>query len=346
MDFRNPAISDICNIFWYFFNILNRCPSTIEGYRTAIADTLVNSKLNISTNVDIARLIASFYRDKPKSSRPIPKWNLSIVLHRLTQPPFEPLEDAATKFLTWKTIFLLALASGKRRSEIHAWTLDGLLCLGVWEQVQLSPSPSFLAKNQLAKEGPQAISPVVIPALKRNQDSQDTDTLLCPVRALRCYLDQTKDSRGGRQLLFISFKMGHIKDFQCSTVSSCIKNTIKFCYSKVDNADMDLLGVKAHDVRGFAASKAFYGGVSMDQIKQACHWKSHNTFTRFYLKDLTGQDQKEGSFHLGAFVAAAQVMPPPKQTPGTKERGALIREPHRRGVSESSDTVEQAFSPI
>ena len=263
-DFRNPSISDISNFFWYLFNVLNRCPSTIEGYRTAIADTLGNLKLNISINVDIARLITSFYRDKPKSSRPIPKWNLSIVLHRLAQPPFEALEDATLKFLTWKTVFLLALASGKRRSEIHAWTLGGLLCLGDWEQ--LSPSPSFLAKNQLAKEGPQAISPVVIPALKRNQDPQDTDTLLCPVRALRCYLDRTKDSRGGRQLLFISFKMIHIKDIQCSTISSWLKNTIKFCYSKVENEDMDLLGVKAHDVRAFAASKTFYGGVSMDQI--------------------------------------------------------------------------------
>ena len=141
VDFRNPSISDICNFFWYLFNVLNRCPSTIEGYRTAIADTLGNTKQNISNNVDIARLIASFYRDKPKSSRNIPKWNLSIILHTLSQPPFEPQEQADLKFLTWKVVFLLALASGKRRSEIHTWTLDGLLCLGDWEQVQLVPSP-------------------------------------------------------------------------------------------------------------------------------------------------------------------------------------------------------------
>ena len=103
---------------------------------------------------------------------------------------------------------------------------------------------------------------MVIPALKRNQDPQNTDTLLCPVRALRCYLDRTKDSRGGRQLLFISFKMGHIKDIQCSTISSWIKNTIKFCYSKVENADMDLLGY----IRAFAASKAFYGGCQWTKL--------------------------------------------------------------------------------
>ena len=169
VDFRNPSIGDICNFFWYLFNDLNRCPSTIEGYRTAIADTLGNSRLNISTNSKIARLIASFFRDKPKSSRCIPKWNLSLVLQRLQ-------EEAALKFLTWKTVFLLALASGKRCSEIHAWTLDGLLCVGDWDQIQLSPS--FIAKNQLAKEELQSISPVVMPALKCSQDSQDMDILL------------------------------------------------------------------------------------------------------------------------------------------------------------------------
>ena len=83
---------------------------------------------------------------------------------------------------------------------------------------------------------------------------------------------------------------------------------------------MDFTGVKAHDVRAFAASKAFYGGVSMDQIMQACHWKSHNTFTQFYLKDLAGKDQREGSYHLGAFVAAQQVVPP-SSTFRDKKRG-------------------------
>ena len=229
---------------------------------------------------------ASFHRDKPKSSRSIPKWNLPLVSQRLTQPPFEPQEEAALKFLTWKTVFLLALASGKRWSEIHAWTLDGLLCLGDWDQIQLSPSPSFIAKNQLVKEGLQSISLVVIPALKCSQDSPDTDVLLCPVRALQCYLDRTKDSRGGRQLLFISYKLGHSKDIQCSTISSWIKNT------KILLHQGRQCRHGPYDVSG---------GISMDQIMQACHWKSHNTFTRFYLRDLAGHDQSAGSFHLGAF---------------------------------------------
>ena len=37
--------------------------------------------------------------------------------------------------------------------------------LGQWEKVALFPSPDFIAKNQLAREGSQSVSPVTIPAL-------------------------------------------------------------------------------------------------------------------------------------------------------------------------------------
>ena len=151
LDFRNHSIGDICNFFWYLFHDLNICPSTIEGYRTAIEDTLGNSKLHISSNTDIPRLIASFYRDKPKVSRSLQKWNVSLVLQKLTQHPFKPNEEYTLKPLTWKTVFLLALAPSKRPSKIHAWTYDRTLSLGNWEQVQLTPSPSFIAMNQLAR---------------------------------------------------------------------------------------------------------------------------------------------------------------------------------------------------
>ena len=54
-----------------------------------------------------------------------------------------------------------------------------------WSKVSLYPSPSFLYKNQLAKEGPDSVPPVVIPALTPNLDkSLKADGSLCPVRAL------------------------------------------------------------------------------------------------------------------------------------------------------------------
>ena len=45
---------------------------------------------------------------------------------------------------------------------------------------------------------------------------------------------------------------------------------------------------------------------------QAGHWKAHNTFTSFYLKDLTRSDNNN-NMYLGAVVAAQQVLDPSPQ---------------------------------
>ena len=220
----------------------------------------------------------------------LPKWNLSVVLNELTKAPFEPMKDTDLKHLTLKTAFLLVLASGKRHSEIHACVANKVSNLGQWEKVALFPSSDFIAKNQLAREDSQSVSPVTIPALTTIVDRQfKEDRTLCLVRALRYYLDRTKDLRGSRSLFFISFKKGHTSDIRPATLCSWLKQTILLCYKQVDQQALDLVQVKVHDIRAFAASKAFYGGVSVEQIMQVCHWKAHNTLTNFYLKDLLGQ---------------------------------------------------------
>ena len=73
------------------------------------------------------------------------------------------------------------------------------------------------------------------------------------------------------------------------------------CYELSDQEAHTLHQVKAHDVRACAASKAFQPGVSLEQILSACHWKSHNTFTQFYLKDVAWADSE--LYHLGPVVA-------------------------------------------
>ena len=108
------------SFFMHLYQDLNRCPSTIDGYRTAIVGTLGPAGRHIAQNSDLHWLLSSFHRDQ-KSSRNLPKWNLSVVLNELTKVPFEPMKDTDLKHLTLKTAFLLALASGKCRSEIHAW---------------------------------------------------------------------------------------------------------------------------------------------------------------------------------------------------------------------------------
>ena len=74
------------------------------------------------------------------------------------------------------------------------------------------------------------------------------------MRALRYYLDQTKDLRGSRSLLFISVKKRHSSDIRPATLSSWLKQTFLPCYKQADQQALDLVQVKAHDIRAVIAS--------------------------------------------------------------------------------------------
>ena len=334
VDFSTPSVIQVSDFIMYLYQDLDRCPLTIDGYRTAIVDTLGPAGHHISQCSDLNRLLSTFHRDCPKSSRNLPKWNLSVVLNELTEAPFEPMKDTDLKHLTLKTVFLLALASGKRLSEIHAWVANKVSNLGQWEYVALFPSSDFIAKNKLAREGSQSVSLVTISALTIIVDIQfKEDRTLCPVRALRYYLDRTKDLRRSRSLLFISFKKGYSSDIRPATLSSWLKQTILLYYKQADQQALDLVQVKVHDIRAFAASKIFYSGVSVDQIMQACHWKAHNTFTNFYLKDLTWSDN-DNNMYLGQVEASQQVLDLPPQTsyPRKEKKGGTTATTKSSGV--------------
>ena len=145
VDFSTPSVKQVSDFFMYLYQDLNRRPSTIDGYRTAIVHTLSPTGLHISQRSDLNMLLSSFHRDCPKSSRNLPKWNLSVVLNELIKAPFQPMKDTDFKHLSLKTTFLLALASGKRQSEIHAWVANKVSNLGQWEKDPLFPSSNFIA---------------------------------------------------------------------------------------------------------------------------------------------------------------------------------------------------------
>ena len=215
-------------------------PGTIDGYRSAIADKLGNFPINVSKDENLTRLLDSFHRDRPKGRRGIPSWNLSLVLHQLTKAPFEPLNEASLKHLTFKTVFLLALGSGKRRSEIHAWLHKNIRHQSDWSKVCLYPLPSFLSKNQLAKEGPNSVAPVSRVTGPCVQSEPFAITWTGPQ-----ILGRTRSS----------FKKSFDKDISPATISSWIKQTVILCYELSDQEALTLHQAKVHDVRTFAASK-------------------------------------------------------------------------------------------
>ena len=117
--------------------------------------------------------------------------NVSESLLRL---PYEPLKDASIKHTTLKCVFLLAIATGRRRGYIHS--LSTLPHCLRWSRdrssVTLLTDPSYLAKNQVRNFIPDHIK---IPSLASVVGPDDRDRYLCPLRALGFYLDKTKGAR-------------------------------------------------------------------------------------------------------------------------------------------------------
>ena len=303
----HPTVPIIAEFFLFLFSEKKLLPQTIEGYRSALSMKL-DADLELGSNKELKRLIQSFYKSRPKATRHIPSWDLTLVLQALTKAPFEPLSRAEPKFLTWKTVFLIALASGRRRSEIYAFTFKGCSHSKGWSKVILKTDPAFLAKNQLASEGASIFSEIEIPALTKCLGQQDTeDRSLCPVRALRHYLSRTSDLRQGRSLLFVSLLKSKQGDIAAQTISNWIKDLIQFTLKNCSTENASLHGVKAHDVRAQAASWSFKGGIPLLDIMRSCTWKSHSTFTSFYFRNVALKNL-EDTYRLGDIVAAQRVV--------------------------------------
>jgi hypothetical protein len=163
----------------------------------------------------LSLILKHFCIERRKQRRLVPAWDLGIVLKALQLSPFEPLDLISFKFLTYKCCFLLALATGHRRSELHALSVSES-CIGFAAEKSsitfLTDPAFFLAKNQLSEKGSGII---VIPALPNLGP-----TNLCPVRTLLKYLDtafgvRSKDSNR----LFVPIKQGQ-NDITAKAISS------------------------------------------------------------------------------------------------------------------------------
>ena len=66
VDFSTPSVKQVSDFFMYLYQDLNRRPWTIDGYRTAIVDTLGPAGHHIAQSSDLHRLLSSFHRDCPK----------------------------------------------------------------------------------------------------------------------------------------------------------------------------------------------------------------------------------------------------------------------------------------
>lgn len=249
---------------------------------------------------DVVRGISASRVAEP---RRIPRWDLFLVLDYLRSAPFEPLSNADRKHLTMKTAFLIALASGRRCSEVHGLSgLAGDIATERDGSFHLQFLPEFRAKNQAATESSPAVH---IPALTSILAPDDEDRKLCPARALSCYLAVTSASRPvGCRRLFLSVNPNYNRDVSKNTVARWLRDTVRLAYS---HAREVIPSDRAHEIRAWSASLAAAKNVSLNDIMEAAYWKSENTFIHFYLRDC-GLTRRDGTHGIAAVVAAQRAL--------------------------------------
>ena len=304
VDPLDPSPRRVADFFTHLFDDKKLSVSTIKGYRSCIANTLAFSRSGSKIGSDpiLSELIRSFELSRPVSHSLSPKWDLSCVLWSLTKEPYEPMTSADLKFLTWKTVFLLTLASAKRRSEIHALSVDdNHLRFNADDSVTLTCEPGFLAKNQLPSV---ASSPFTIPSLSQTCGNADADRLLCPIRALKFYLQRVKAKRLGRKRLFLPLiGRGNIS---AASISRWIASVIRFAYASLSDAQLPMFHLRPHELRALSSSWAYANHIPLDDVLRAAFWRHSSTFSSFYLRSFSAQ--RDNLFMLGPIVAAQQVV--------------------------------------
>ncbi|KAI7791561.1 hypothetical protein IRJ41_025374 [Triplophysa rosa] len=197
----------------------------------------------------------------PVAGKPLGQHDLVIRRRASRGPPLEPLGAAALFHLTIKTALLMALTS-KRVGDLQAPSVStDCLELGPGDShVILRPRPGYVPKGPTTPPRDQVVNLQALPT----GEEDPTTSVLCPVRALRLYLDRTQSFRSSEQL-FVCFG-GQQKGRTVSKQRLAHWNVDSDATAYRSQDRPCPLGGWTHSTRGVASSWALAQGASLADI--------------------------------------------------------------------------------
>ena len=287
-----PSLAKVADFLCWLRSSKNLGVSSIKGYRSMLPAVFRFQLPSLSTHSVLRDLLRSFCLESAERQLRPPAWDLSLVLRYLNTSTFEPLSVAPLCALTQKVLFLLALATAKRVGELQA--LSSVVTF-VHGDACLSYVPQFVAKSEsLTRSIPRSF---LVQSLSDFASGLDDDLLLCPVRALRIYLDRIASLAPLCHRLFVSPRRPS-RSLSKNAVSFFLRDVI----SSAGASRPEVGRLRAHDVRSVSTSVAFHRNWSVSAVLESATWSSSSVFSSFYLRDL--QHEYDGILSLGPFVAA------------------------------------------
>ena len=286
-----PTLSKVADFLCWLWSARSLSVSSIKGCRSMLSAVFRFHLPSLSSYPVLRDLLRSFRLSSAERLLCPPAWDLSLVLRFLNSSAFKPLSQAPLRALSQKTLFLLALATAKRVGELQA--LSSVVTF-VGHDACLSYIPQFVAKSEsLTRSIPRSL----VKSLSDFAAGLDEDLLLCPVRALRIYLDRTRPLAPVRHRLWVSPRRPS---------HAMSKNAVSFFLREVIHAAgvsrPEVGSVRAHEIRGVSTSVAFHRNWSVSAVLESANWSSSSVFSSFYLHDI--QHEYDGIRSLGPFVAA------------------------------------------
>ncbi|XP_041431344.1 uncharacterized protein LOC121397804 [Xenopus laevis] len=228
---------------------------------------------------DVKTFLQAAQHIRPRWRAPTPPWDLTLVLNALQKPPFEPMHSISIKLLSLKVVFLVAIASARRVSELAALSCRPPLCVIHEDKVVLRTQPEFIPKVVSDYHINQDI---VLPSLcpKPKNSKEKALHTLDVVRAIKYYLHRTQDFRKSETLFVLFGAPQRGKQASSASLSRWIRETIILAYTAKGKPAP--FRVTAHSTRALSTSWAQANQASADQICRAATWSSVHTFTKFY----------------------------------------------------------------
>ncbi|KAE8636869.1 hypothetical protein XENTR_v10003178 [Xenopus tropicalis] len=252
---------------------------SLGSLKSQISALSVLFQQRIALLPDVRTFLQGVSHLHPPFRDPIPPWDLNLVLTALQAAPFEPLATIPLAWVSWKTAFLLAIASARRVSELSSLSCQSPYLIFHEDRTVLRTIPSFTPKVISAFHINQDIT---IPSFCPNPKTPKEVALhsLDPVRALKFYLHRTKDIRTTNSLFVLHSGPQKGSPASKTTVSRWIKEAIRRAY--ITRGKSPPLRIRAHSTMGISTSWAFRNKASAEQVCRAATWSSLHSFTKFY----------------------------------------------------------------
>ena len=287
----SPSIAKIADFLTYMFKSKGAALSTIKRYRTMLSAVFKFPLPEISTSPILKDLIRSFEISAPRPLFPPPPWDLDKVLQYLSGPPFEPLARASFLDKTKKALFLLAMATAKRVSELQALSFSVSFQV---EDLVLYYDPFFRAKTEsVSNPLPRSI---IVPSLS-DFAGDLPERVQCPVRAIKFLRKAARSASFMPSRLFVSPR--NLERAMSFYLRQLIVDSGAVSTSRPP---------RAHDIRGIATSLNYYSNLSLSNLMQVATWKSNRVFASRYLKEVSATQDNIQQF--GPLVIAGDRLQP------------------------------------